>query len=63
MEAEEADTILKSLSVSAGDIEGHVGLKNINERIKLNDGNGYGIIQIETKKNQYFKVYLKIRKG
>lgn len=63
MEQEEAEALFKKLSVPAGDGEVHVGLKNIDERIKLNDGNDYGIIRIESRKDQYFKVYLRIRKG
>lgn len=63
MEKTEADNILKNLSIPTKDTGSHVGLKNINERIKLNDGEGYGIVRIETEKNQYFRVYLKIRKG
>lgn len=63
MEQEEADEIVKGLAVSGEDTEVHVGLKNVDERIKINDGDGYGIIRIESRKNQYFKVYLRIRKG
>lgn len=63
MEPEEAQTVLENLSAPIREEEVHVGLKNIHERIKLNDGDGYGIVQIESQKNQYFKVYLKIRKG
>lgn len=63
MSQEEADKILETLSLQERNGEVHVGLHNIDERIKLNDGNDYGIVRLEGKKDQYFRVYLRIRKG
>lgn len=41
----------------------HVGLSNIQERLELGGGSGYGITQIESRPGSYFRITLKIRKG
>ena len=63
MEQNEVNEILERLS-DFEEAEGvHVGLRNVNERIKISSGDGYGIIGIESEKDHYFRMYLKIRKG
>ena len=61
MEQNEADEVLKNLSITKEGQE-HVGVKNVHDRILLSSGEDYGVIRIESIKNQYFKVYLKVRK-
>lgn len=63
MDEEDAEKLLKSIELPLKDGESHVGLRNVNERIRLSAKEGYGIIRIESRKNEYFKVYLKIQKG
>lgn len=63
VEQKEADELLKSLSLSAGEGKEHVGLRNVNERIRLSIGDGCGIVRLESRENHYFRVYLKIQKG
>ena len=63
MAQEDADALQKSLSADGEDQGLHVGLRNVDERIRLGDGEGYGIVRIESETGQYFRVYLKIKKG
>lgn len=41
----------------------HVGLRNVQERLELDGGEDYGIINIESRPGENFKVYLRIKKG
>lgn len=40
----------------------HVGLGNVQERLELDGGEGYGIVRIESRPGEDFKVYLRIKK-
>lgn len=42
--------------------ETHVGLHNIQERLELVGGKGYGIVRIESGQGKYFKVWIRIKK-
>lgn len=42
--------------------EGHVGLYNVQERLELGGGEGYGIVKIESEKGMNFKVQMRIEK-
>lgn len=41
----------------------HVGLGNVQERLELDGGEDYGIVKMESRAGENFKVYLKIKKG
>lgn len=43
--------------------DSHVGLGNVQERLELDGGEDYGIIKIESRPGENFKVYLRIKKG
>lgn len=60
MEQGRAEELLHRLSakIEAGE---HIGVKNVHDRIVLASGHGYGIVKIESQKDQYFKIYLNIR--
>lgn len=46
-----------------GKEDGHVGLSNVHERIVLRDGEGYGIMNIESSENEYTKLTLRLKAG
>lgn len=48
---------------SREDSEAHVGLCNIQERLELDGGEGYGIVGIESEEGIYFQVQMRIKKG
>ncbi len=60
MEQEQAEELLKKVSEEQG--EEHVGLQNIQERLKLIGGNEYGIVKIESKTGNYFRIYLRVKR-
>ncbi|HBN55813.1 MAG TPA: hypothetical protein DD414_03475, partial [Lachnospiraceae bacterium] len=41
----------------------HVGLQNVQERLELDGGGDYGIVKMESAEGEYFKVYLRVKKG
>ncbi|MDO4339682.1 MAG: sensor histidine kinase [Eubacteriales bacterium] len=41
----------------------HVGLRNIQERLTLGNGEGYGIVKIESEPGKNFRMYVKIKRG
>ena len=41
----------------------HVGLRNIHERLRLSEGDGYGIVKIESEPGHGFRIWLRIKKG
>lgn len=47
----------------ADDTGSHVGLVNVQERLELDGGEDYGIIKMESRAGENFKVYLRVKKG
>lgn len=45
-----------------GDTNSHVGLVNVQERLELDGGEDYGIVKMESRIGENFKVYLRIKK-
>lgn len=45
------------------DTGSHVGLVNVQERLELDGGEDYGIVKMESRTGEYFKVYLRVKKG
>ena len=45
------------------DTGSHVGLVNVQERLELDGGEDYGIVKMESRAGEYFKVYLRVKKG
>lgn len=62
MEGEAAARLFEALSGTEAQ-DAHVGLHNIQERLKLGSGEGYGIVKIESEKGKYFRVHIRIKKG
>jgi len=60
MAQEQAAELLSKISMEQ--TEGHVGLMNIQERLKLIGGNDYGIIKIESEIGKYFRIYLRVKR-
>lgn len=62
MEEEDADRLLDYIHTRDESGE-HVGLRNIQERLELGGGEGYGIVKIESQKGNYFRMYMRVKKG
>lgn len=62
MERSAAGKLLEDIHGAVG-TDTHIGLGNIQQRLELGCGKGYGIISIESEKGKNFKVWIKIKKG
>lgn len=60
MEESKAEKLLEGLS-KRDENEEHIGIKNVHDRIVFSSGREYGIVGIESHKDQYFRIRLKIR--
>lgn len=60
MNQEQASELLKK--VSEEQEEEHIGLRNIQERLRLIGGNQYGIVKIESEAGKYFRMYLRVKR-
>lgn len=45
------------------DTGSHVGLVNVQERLELDGGEDYGIVKMESREGEGFRVYLRVKKG
>lgn len=47
---------------SKDDAGSHIGLRNVQERLQLDGGREYGIVKMESKEGENFKVYIRVKK-
>lgn len=45
------------------DTGSHVGLINVQERLELDGGEDFGIVRMESRVGEYFRVYIQVKKG
>lgn len=62
MEAAAMDALLARIH-SADSSGVHVGLHNVQERLELGGGEGYGIFKLESEPGNYFRVFIRIKGG
>lgn len=62
MEEQPLESLLKRIH-SKDHTGSHVGLGNVQERLELDGGEDYGIVKMESRAGENFKVYLRIKKG
>lgn len=55
------ERLLKRIHDKDG-MHSHVGLRNVQERFELDGGEGYGIVKLESKVGENFKVYIRVKK-
>lgn len=61
MEEKSLETLLNEIHSMDG-AGSHVGLRNVQERLQLDGGETYGIVKMESKEGENFKVYIRVKK-